>query len=98
MVDRQSNRLALLPEAGEEDLTLMLPEDVSDEAAAQPRDGEEDGESAVLARLRGMVVLAAVKREVGGLVDLLAATRRRAAVGLPTPQVSHHLVFSGPPG
>ncbi len=98
MVDRQSNRLAGLPEAGEEDLTLMLPEDVSDEAAARTREKEEDGESTVLVRLRNMVGLSAVKREVGGMVDLLAATRRRAAVGLPTPQVSHHLVFSGPPG
>ncbi|MFJ2952888.1 right-handed parallel beta-helix repeat-containing protein [Streptomyces sp. NPDC087226] len=100
MVDRQSFRLASLTRASEEDLTLMLPEDVGEEAAAQVHRGQEQPEedSAVLARLRGMVGLAAVKREVGGIVDLLSAARQRAAVGLPTPRVSHHLVFSGPPG
>ncbi|MET8566421.1 right-handed parallel beta-helix repeat-containing protein [Streptomyces flaveolus] len=99
MVDRQSVRLASLPDAGEADLTLMLPEDVGEEEAAQIRSGpEQPGESDVLARIRAMTGLQAVKREVGGIVDLLSAYRQRAAVGLPTPRVSHHLVFSGPPG
>ncbi|MCZ9336714.1 AAA family ATPase, partial [Streptomyces sp. TRM76130] len=47
---------------------------------------------------RAMTGLESVKREVGGIVDLLSTYRQRAAVGLPTPRVSHHLVFSGPPG
>jgi SpoVK/Ycf46/Vps4 family AAA+-type ATPase len=45
-----------------------------------------------------MIGLGAVKREVGGILDLLTTARQRQAVGLPTPKVSHHLVFSGPPG
>ena len=45
-----------------------------------------------------MIGLGAVKREVGGIIDLLTTSRQRQAVGLPAPQVSHHLVFSGPPG
>jgi SpoVK/Ycf46/Vps4 family AAA+-type ATPase len=100
MVDRQSFRLASLPEAGESDLMLILPEDVGDEEAAQVRgEGNTDAaDSDVLTKLRGMVGLGAVKREVGGIVDLLTTYRQRAAVGLPTPRVSHHLVFSGPPG
>lgn len=100
MVDRQSYRLASLPDAGEADLTLILPEDVGEEEAAEVRSGGDSsaGDSDVLARLRGMVGLGAVKREVGGIVDLLTTYRQREAVGLPTPKVSHHLVFSGPPG
>ncbi|GGT16577.1 right-handed parallel beta-helix repeat-containing protein [Streptomyces griseoviridis] len=100
MVDRQSFRLASLPDAGETDLTLMLPEDVGEDEAAQARSGTEEAaeNSDALARIRAMTGLESVKREVGGIVDLLSTYRQRAAVGLPTPRVSHHLVFSGPPG
>jgi SpoVK/Ycf46/Vps4 family AAA+-type ATPase len=100
MVDRQSFRLASLPDATEADLLLILPEDVGEEEAAEIRSGERaaPGDSDVLARLRGMIGLGAVKREVGGILDLLTTYRQRQAVGLPTPKVSHHLVFSGPPG
>src|SRR6202000_2585961 len=100
MVDRQSFRLASLPEATEADLLLILPEDVGEEEAAEVRGGERaaPGDSDVLARLRGMIGLGGVKREGGGIPDLLPTARQRQAVGLPTPKVSHHLVFSGPPG
>ncbi|WP_329133382.1 right-handed parallel beta-helix repeat-containing protein [Streptomyces sp. NBC_01476] len=100
MVDRQSFRLASLPEATEADLLQILPEDVGEEEAAELRGGDPaaPGDSDVLARLRGMIGLGAVKREVGGILDLLTTARQRQAVGLPTPKVSHHLVFSGPPG
>ncbi|MFD8819519.1 AAA family ATPase, partial [Streptomyces sp. NPDC059627] len=100
MVDRQSFRLASLPEATEADLLLILPEDVGEAEAAEVRGGgtAAPGDSDVLARLNGMIGLGAVKREVRGILDLLTTTRQRQAVGLPTPKVSHHLVFSGPPG
>ncbi|MGW0876554.1 right-handed parallel beta-helix repeat-containing protein [Streptomyces sp. NPDC002740] len=100
MVDRQSFRLSSLPEAGESDLVQILPEDVGEEVAAlvSGGSGRKAEDSDVLATLRGMVGLSAVKHEVGGIVDLLSAYRQRAAAGLPTPKVSHHLVFSGPPG
>ncbi|MFC8714356.1 right-handed parallel beta-helix repeat-containing protein [Streptomyces sp. NPDC057197] len=100
MIDRQSLRLAAQQEASEADLMLMVPEDVGADEAEEVRAEvrKEPGESGALARLRAMTGLAAVKREVGGIVDLLTAYRQRAAVGLPTPAISHHLVFSGPPG
>ncbi|EYT82014.1 sporulation protein [Streptomyces sp. Tu 6176] len=100
MVDRQSLRLATQLDASEADLMLMLPEDVGADVAEAVRTEatSEPGESDVLARLRAMTGLAAVKQEVGGIVDLLNTYRQRAAMGLPTPAVSHHAVFSGPPG
>ncbi|MCZ9336349.1 hypothetical protein NGM37_01015, partial [Streptomyces sp. TRM76130] len=74
MVDRQSFRLASLPDAGETDLTLMLPEDVGEDEAAQARSGTEEAaeNSDALARIRAMTGLESVKREVGGIVDLLS--------------------------
>ncbi|MFI5635352.1 right-handed parallel beta-helix repeat-containing protein [Streptomyces sp. NPDC051664] len=99
MVDRQSFRLASMPEATEADLLRLQPEDVGEEEAAEiGGNKQEPGQSDVLEKLRGMIGLGAVKREVGGILDLLTTTRQRQAVGLPTPKVSHHLVFSGPPG
>ncbi|MFB7054898.1 right-handed parallel beta-helix repeat-containing protein [Streptomyces vinaceus] len=94
MVDRQAFRLASLPDATERDLTLLLPEDIGAEAAPPPPAPGEDP----LSRLRAMVGLDAVKEDVTGLVDLIGAARHREAAGLPAPKLSHHLVFSGPPG
>jgi SpoVK/Ycf46/Vps4 family AAA+-type ATPase len=101
MVDRQAFRLSTQQEVGESDLTLLLPEDVGEAEAAKVRGGAEEKapeDSDVLAQLNGMVGLAAVKHEVNGLVSLLTATRQRQALGLPTPSISHHVVFAGPPG
>jgi SpoVK/Ycf46/Vps4 family AAA+-type ATPase len=53
---------------------------------------------ALLAELNDLVGLASVKREVATLVSLQQLSKRRAAVGLPSPPMSRHLVFAGPPG
>ncbi|MEV6160693.1 right-handed parallel beta-helix repeat-containing protein [Streptomyces sp. NPDC052052] len=100
MVDRQAYRLAALPDASEDDLTRLLPEDVGVEAAAAAagQAADDGAESDPLARLGDMVGLAAVKREVTDLVNLLATAKKREAAGLPAPRISHHLVFTGPPG
>ncbi|MEU5023882.1 right-handed parallel beta-helix repeat-containing protein [Streptomyces milbemycinicus] len=96
MVDRQAFRLATMAEPAERDLTLLLPEDVSDESGAYQQTDED--REAMLARLEAMVGLSAVKREVTDLVSLLTTAKQREAAGLPAPRISQHLVFSGPPG
>ncbi|MFC8565871.1 right-handed parallel beta-helix repeat-containing protein [Streptomyces sp. NPDC057245] len=96
MVDRQAHRLGSLADPTEADLSLLLPEDVRDASSAHG-DGERGSEE-LLAELRAMTGLHAVKREVTDLVTLLSATRRRQAAGLPVPKISNHLVFTGPPG
>ncbi|MFC8271174.1 right-handed parallel beta-helix repeat-containing protein [Streptomyces sp. NPDC057271] len=93
MVDRQASRLATLTDVSEQDLSLFVPEDVG-----VPTASGEDSAGSPLERLESLVGLANVKREVGDLVNLLAAARRRAAAGLPAPRLSNHLVFAGPPG
>ncbi|MFF9401959.1 MULTISPECIES: right-handed parallel beta-helix repeat-containing protein [unclassified Streptomyces] len=95
MVDRQASRLATQADVNERDLVVLTAEDVGVVAGAG---GADTGADDPLLRLDGLVGLAAVKREVGDLVNLLATTRRRAAAGLPTPRISNHLVFAGPPG
>ena len=52
----------------------------------------------LLAELNAMTGLAGVKREMSELIDLLANVDARARAGLPTPSVSRHLAFAGPPG
>ncbi|MGW3150327.1 right-handed parallel beta-helix repeat-containing protein [Streptomyces sp. NPDC001177] len=96
MVDRQAFRLASMAEPAEEDLTLLLPEDVGQNEAAEV--GEAATPEEMLSTLEDMIGLGAVKREVADLVNLLATARQRAVAGLPTPSISNHLVFSGPPG
>ncbi|MFD5426421.1 right-handed parallel beta-helix repeat-containing protein [Streptomyces sp. NPDC127084] len=96
MVDRQAFRLGSMVEPAEADLSLLLPADVGTESgdATQGAGSSEE----LLAKLDAMVGLGAVKREVTDLVNLLATTRQRQAAGLPTPKISQHLIFSGPPG
>ncbi|GAB2931149.1 hypothetical protein GCM10027280_18460 [Micromonospora polyrhachis] len=52
----------------------------------------------LLAELQEFVGLASVKQEVATLVNLQQLARKRAAVGLPSPPMSRHLIFAGPPG
>ncbi|MET9886086.1 right-handed parallel beta-helix repeat-containing protein [Streptomyces sp. NPDC006430] len=99
MVDRQASRLATLTDMTDQDLQLLLPEDIGEEAAREATGeavGSPDGDP--LARLGDLVGLAAVKRDVTDLVNLLSVTRHREAAGLPAPRISNHLVFTGPPG
>ncbi|CDR06896.1 right-handed parallel beta-helix repeat-containing protein [Streptomyces iranensis] len=97
MVDRQAFRLGSMADPAEADLSQLLPEDVADDAAISGGNGPRDSKD-LLTELDAMVGLSAVKREVTDLVNLLQATKQRQAAGLPTPKISHHLIFSGPPG
>ncbi|MPY57829.1 right-handed parallel beta-helix repeat-containing protein [Streptomyces spongiae] len=103
MVDRQAFRLASMPDPGENDLTLLLPQDVGEaESAAVGGTSQHTGDTAdatdPMTELTAMVGLGAVKREVTDLVNLLSNARQRLAAGLPAPRISNHLVFTGPPG
>ncbi|MFJ5517019.1 right-handed parallel beta-helix repeat-containing protein [Streptomyces griseoluteus] len=97
MVDRQAVRLAEQAQVSEHDLRLLLPEDVSAAAAADTDQGAAPADDP-LTRLGDMIGLAEVKRDVADLVNLITTARHRAAAGLPVPSLSHHLVFTGPPG
>ncbi|MFC7326841.1 right-handed parallel beta-helix repeat-containing protein [Marinactinospora rubrisoli] len=61
--------------------------------------GEEVSEAdGPLAELESLVGLANVKHEVKTLINRNQMAKRRAEMGLPTPPMSRHLVFGGPPG
>ncbi|GLY83537.1 right-handed parallel beta-helix repeat-containing protein [Actinoallomurus iriomotensis] len=81
------------------------------DGAAAPRAARRSGAAAssapavprgalaeLLTELDALVGLAEVKREVATLVRLHQMAARRAAVGLPAPPLSRHLVFTGSPG
>jgi parallel beta-helix repeat protein len=50
------------------------------------------------AELEALVGLASVKRDIQTLVNLIQVGQQRAALGLPVPPMSRHLVFAGAPG
>jgi SpoVK/Ycf46/Vps4 family AAA+-type ATPase len=52
----------------------------------------------LLAELDGLIGLEAVKREVHSLINLMRVRELRRKSGLPLPEMSLHLVFSGNPG
>ncbi|MEW5626927.1 AAA family ATPase, partial [Streptomyces hydrogenans] len=100
MVDRQASRLAVLPEIGNTDLALLKPEDVGAEAARAVAASGAPAErrTELLDELRAMIGLPAAKEQVEDLVNLIKQVNRRKEAGLPTATISHHVVFSGPPG
>ncbi|MFJ3902997.1 right-handed parallel beta-helix repeat-containing protein [Streptomyces sp. NPDC090025] len=98
MVDRQASRLATLPEIATADLALLRPEDVSGAAAAAAAGVGQDQKTELLDELRAMIGLPEAKEQVEDLVNLIKQVNRRKEAGLPTATISHHLVFSGPPG
>ncbi|WP_329260188.1 right-handed parallel beta-helix repeat-containing protein [Actinoallomurus sp. NBC_01490] len=104
MVDRQAVRLTRMPDSDPADLLRLTAEDVGEAAAEAARNGsgavagDKGRLAALMADLTAMIGLAEVKRQVTDMVNLVSATRKRAAAGLPVPKISHHLVFSGAPG
>lgn len=97
LVDRQAQRLALDASSSPQDLARLLPEDLGVAPGAGAAVAREEL-PALLETLNAMVGLASVKREVTDLVNLIAAAERRRAAGLPVPNMSRHLIFSGAPG
>ena len=59
---------------------------------------QEKGLDELLAELDELVGLAQVKRDVKSLTNLVRVRRLRQAQGLPSPDMSLHLVFTGNPG
>ena len=60
--------------------------------------GDHKSAAELLAELNAMVGLDSVKRQVNNLVSEMQVDERRRAAGLPIPQRSRHLVFTGNPG
>lgn len=53
---------------------------------------------AVLKELNGMEGLKTVKQQVSDLADQIAVFQKRKEEGLPVPEMSYHMVFTGNPG
>ncbi|RPK33297.1 Stage V sporulation protein K [Streptomyces sp. ADI93-02] len=100
MVDRQAFRLAGEADVAHADMLSLMPEDLGDNRPGNASDDEAGREELdmLLADLDAMVGLEQAKESVASLVHLVGNTRRRAAAGLPTATLSHHVVFSGAPG
>ena len=78
---------------------------VTDHRAQQPNAAADDGTSGAaktldisLTELDGLIGLDSVKREVRLLVNLMRVRELRRERGLPSPEVTLHLVFTGNPG
>ncbi|MBB5874201.1 SpoVK/Ycf46/Vps4 family AAA+-type ATPase [Allocatelliglobosispora scoriae] len=101
MVDRQAQRLSQDSATSPGELSKLLPEDLG--SVAGPGIGTTAGTTsadlpALIEQLNSMVGLASVKREVTDLINLIGTAERRRRAGLPVPNLSRHLIFSGAPG
>ncbi|GAB3156651.1 hypothetical protein GCM10027290_54820 [Micromonospora sonneratiae] len=99
MLGRQAYRLSCNPQVPDIELAQLLPEDLGEQASGTSAPaGVTQVVQDLLGRLNSMIGLDAVKREVTDVIDLIASTEARTRAGLPTPTISRHLVFAGPPG
>ncbi|CAL9378744.1 Holliday junction ATP-dependent DNA helicase RuvB [Nocardiopsis dassonvillei] len=99
MIDRQANRLGGSSPEDHDSLTLLLPEDLGAGAVEEGTPADRDRQITELrGELDALVGLAQVKDTVNDLANLLLMAEQRKAMGLPVSSMSHHLVFTGPPG
>ncbi|MFC4561916.1 right-handed parallel beta-helix repeat-containing protein [Nocardiopsis mangrovi] len=89
------------PDAYGESAGALAPPPLTAENTEPPAPGD-DGDllevDGPLAELEALVGLENVKHEVTTLINRNQMAQRRAEMGLPTPTMSRHLVFGGPPG
>ena len=92
---RLSDRLADDPDITLEEMTTLHAEDIE-----LPGTSTKSPPSlqSLLQELNALTGLDAVKHEVQGLINYLRIQRSRAEKGLPSEQVTTHLVFTGNPG
>ncbi|WP_306368953.1 right-handed parallel beta-helix repeat-containing protein [Nocardiopsis sp. CC223A] len=99
MIDRQAARLGSSSHEDPDSFSLLLPEDLGAAADAPPT---ADDRRQQIIDLRGeldaLVGLGQVKDTVNDLTNLLLMAEQRRSMGLPVSPMSHHLVFTGPPG
>ena len=69
-------------------------EEKKEEPAEEPPENIED----LKAELHGYIGLNTIKEEVDSLINYVTIMQRRKEEGLPTPDLSLHMVFSGNPG
>jgi hypothetical protein len=74
------------------------PHQLSPEVANHPKAGVLNNLDELLAELDSLIGLDSVKREVHSLVNLMKVRSLRRERGLPSPEVTLHLVFTGNPG
>jgi hypothetical protein len=72
--------------------------DGSQAAGADEAEPDPDDVEALLRELEALIGLAPVKTEVRQVADRLLVDRLRRQAGLPVPDTSRHLVFTGNPG
>ena len=89
-MERQADRISRDEAAAP---TTLMADDIAD-----PRPKTRGDVKTVLMRLDSLIGLTKVKEEVRNLVNLTQARERRRDAGLPVPDVSMHLVFTGNPG
>ena len=90
-VELSGNTPAVLTEEQARSARVPAPSRVPERAIVRPLEQ-------VAAELNGLVGLDPVKLQVKALTDFLLVQTQRQAQGLRAPEISHHLVFKGPPG
>lgn len=93
---KEPERAASFEVAGVADPSLKIAEDHLANRATD--EVEEPDANVLLARLHDLIGLTAVKERVESISNLLAIQKRRRDSGLKESEMSHHLVFTGPPG
>ena len=59
---------------------------------------EEESLEDLMAQLDSLIGLQSVKKNLNNLINIVKVSKLREEMGLKTPEMSHHLVFSGNPG
>ena len=98
---RKAKGTGALPNIKLDDTPVLAPKtEVAAEETTAPETQEEPPESIddLKAELHGYIGLNTIKAEVDSLINYVTIMQKRKEEGLPTPDLSLHMVFSGNPG
>lgn len=93
-ISKQAVRIADMKETNESDLLTILKEDIDWSTDSSKRESVND----ILKEFDQLIGLRNVKKEINDLVYVVQHQQKRKEMGLPVPDMSLHMVFSGNPG
>ena len=99
-INKQATRIVAEPQVDEQTLSAIEPPDIPDLSEVSQGTSRKSPPSlqSLLQELNALTGLDTVKHEVQSLINYLRVQRSRAEKGLPSEQITTHLVFTGNPG
>ena len=90
--------LSPIPQAGKKDAAALTPAKAPESKPEEKPEEKPESIDDLKKELQEYIGLDVIKNEVNSLINYVTIMKKRRDAGLPTPELSLHMVFSGNPG